>query len=425
MGFIEFLTDNKRWLSGSLLLMFASSPGQTLIIAQYSAEIRETFTLTHGAYGSLYSLATVASAAILIWAGKSVDHFSPATVGVASIFMLACFVLLVAYAPNIWVLGIAFCGLRLFGHGMLPQTAITAIGRWFHERRGKAVAIATLGILLGEALLPLVIVSSMALFGWRETWVLTSLILVFAMVPICWGLLRVDRTPKGGGSTKARSSAKVPDWTRSQVLRDWRFWIVMLGLLVCPFMLTGVLWHQVHLMDAKSWDRTVFPASLPLFAVAGAAFSFLSGSIIDKIGAPKTLAPALLLVAGGLFTLGLAEHPTFAPLAIFLLGGAVGATGTINGAIWPELYGTQHLGAIRAVAFAGFTFSTSLSPGLMGWLIDQNVSIDVQLMVGAAYTFGVMLILLLTVRHLKAKSPEESIETLTPVSAASTEPASK
>lgn len=425
MNFVDFLAENKRWLAGAMLLMFASSPGQTLIIAQYSAEIRETFALSHGAFGTLYMLATLASAVVLIWAGKSVDHHAPNSVGVTSIVMLAGFALLVAYAPNIWLLGFALFGLRLFGHGMLPQTAITAIGRWFQKRRGKAVAVGTLGILLGEALLPMLIVSSMALFGWRETWMLTSLILVVFILPVTWFLLRIDRTPREQDAAHDDNAAKAPNWKRSQVLRDWRFWVVMMGLLASPFMLTGVLFHQVHITEAKLWERTVFPASLPLFAVAGAVFSFLSGFVIDKIGAAKTLAPALLLLAAGLIALALAQHPAVAPLAIFLLGGAVGATGTVNGAIWPELYGTLHLGAIRAVAFAGFTFSTSLSPGLMGWLIDLNISIDLQLMVAAAYTFGIGFLVLLSARFMIAKSPETGIEPLTRASLQSTEPEPK
>jgi MFS family permease len=39
---------------------------------------------------------------------------------------------------------------------------------------------------------------------------------------------------------------------------------------------------------------------------------------------------------------------------------------------WSEMYGTKHLGAIRSVTVALMVFSTSLSPLLFGYLIDDG-----------------------------------------------------
>ena len=47
--------DIKLILSGFLLALF-SSFGQTFFIALFSAEIRAEFGLSHGAFGSIYSL---------------------------------------------------------------------------------------------------------------------------------------------------------------------------------------------------------------------------------------------------------------------------------------------------------------------------------------------------------------------------------
>ena len=406
MKFHDFLLENKRWLTGAMLLMLASSAGQTIIIAQHSAHIRKEFDLGHGDFGLIYMLGTLASAAALIWVGKSVDRFRPVTVGIASLILLAGFSLLMSFTPNVFFLGFAIFGLRLFGQGMLPQTAITAIGRWYRLRRGKAIAVSTLGLVLGEAVLPITVVSSILYFGWRQTWIMTALVLVSVFLPAIWFLLNRERQPQSSiDDLPVGNKYEIPNWTRRQVLHDWRFWMVSMGLLVAPFITTGILFHQVHIAEFNSWGKSVIPASLPILAFSGAVFSFLSGVLIDRIGAPRTILPALLLLGMGTATLGLADHTAYIPVAFFLLGAGGGSLGTINGAIWAELYGVRYLGSIRAVAFAGITFSTSLSPGLMGWFIDRGISINYQLIVASCFTVLVCIAIYFITPYLIARNP--------------------
>ena len=53
-----------------------------------------------------------------------------------------------------------------------------------------------------------------------------------------------------------------------------------------------------------------------------------------------------------------------------------GTQGTVTGALWAELYGVDHLGAIRAMVAALMVFASAGSPVSMGWLIDAGVSIE-------------------------------------------------
>lgn len=48
-------------------------------------------------------------------------------------------------------------------------------------------------------------------------------------------------------------------------------------------------------------------------------------------------------------------------------------------ALWPELYGAAHLGAIRAVVTAAVVLSTALAPGLVGILLDAGLALSTQL----------------------------------------------
>jgi len=69
MAFHRFLQQNARWLIAGSLLTFMSSFGQTFFISVFSGAIRHEFTLSHGAWGGIYSLGTVAAAIVMVWAG--------------------------------------------------------------------------------------------------------------------------------------------------------------------------------------------------------------------------------------------------------------------------------------------------------------------------------------------------------------------
>ena len=78
---------------------------------------------------------------------------------------------------------------------------------------------------------------------------------------------------------------------------------------------------------------------------------------------------------------------------MFLLGTSYGISTAVFGAIWPENYGVRHLGSIRSIVSAAMVFSSALGPGLTGWLIDNSVRFETQLVIMSVYCFLTMLIL--------------------------------
>ncbi len=56
--------------------------------------------------------------------------------------------------------------------------------------------------------------------------------------------------------------------------------------------------------------------------------------------------------------------------------------------MWPEVYGTDHLGAIRSVVVAAMVLSSALGPGVTGYLIDVGVDYSLQLASVGAYALA-------------------------------------
>lgn len=386
MGFLAFAAANLRWLTAGFLLTFAASFGQTFFISLFAGEIRSEFGIGHGAFGTIYMAATLASAATLLWVGAFADHPRLDRVAGLTIAGLAIACLALARTDRLWVLAIVLYGFRLFGQGMLTHIGLTAMARWFNLQRGRAVAIAGLGIPAGEAVFPPLAVVLMALIGWRETWIAAGAMLLFGVLPASLLLLRQSRAPRGGSGEG--TGAAVSGWSRGEVLKDPLFYALMPGLMAPSFMVTGVFFHQVHLVETKSWELAWFAAGYPFYAAASVVSGLAAGWVIDRWSANRVLPAYLLPMAAGLLVLAWTAEPGPAVVFFVLAGLTAGGGTTVLGAVWAELYGVAHLGAIRSLAVSAMVVSSAIAPGLMGWLIDFGVGIDVQLIAMAAYAGG-------------------------------------
>ena len=116
--------------------------------------------------------------------------------------------------------------------------------------------------------------------------------------------------------------------------------------------------------------------------------SLLSGQLVDRLGASRLLPFYLLPLALALLALAVSNHPGVALFYMVTAGMTSGASFTVVGAMWAEVYGVAHLGAIRALASALMVFSTALSPAALGWMIDHGVSMEAIAWMFLAYIGG-------------------------------------
>lgn len=388
MKYLQFLAAHRRFLGFGFVLAFFSSFGQTFFISLFGDEIRGTFDLSHGDFGLVYSLATLASGLTIIWLGRKLDtvdlrRFS--TVLCAGL-VVACFAM--GIAPGVAVLVVAIYLLRLTGQGLLSHTAMTSMARYFDDARGKAISIAGLGFPVGEAVLPIVAVIVMQRIGWRGTWLGIAAVLLVIAIPLVLWLLRGhgERHRAHLATGNAVSGGAGRQWTRAEVLRDPRFYLLLPGVMAPGFIVTGLFFHQVHLVDTKGWSLTWFAGCFAVFAVAQLPAGLLAGPLVDRLGATRLLPVYLLPLAASLVVLATGSHMLVAAAFMALAGVTSGLGGTVVGSMWAEVYGVRHLGAIRAMATAIMVFSTAGSPVSMGWLIDAGVTMETIAWLCCAYT---------------------------------------
>jgi MFS family permease len=398
----DFLRNNAPWLAAGFLLSFSSSYGQTYFISLFAGEIMAEFGLSHGQWSSIFGVATLGSAGLLVLTGSITDRFRVRALGTAIMAGLALACLAMAAVPAVWALLPVVFLLRFTGQGMCGQMANVAMGRWFVAHRGTALAIATLGFALAESLLPLAFVGLLGAASWRLLWVIAAGLALLA-IPLLLTLLKSERTPQGMGDDMHSPGMQGRHWNRAEVLRHPLFLAALPLILGTAAFLTATFFHQVHLSEAKGWSHLQFVALFPLYT----AFSILgligSGRLIDRFGTGRLMqmyqAPLIL----AFLAMGWSNTIAGGAIAMALLGFGQGMGTTLPTAFCAEYFGTRHLGAVRAMATGTMVLGTAVGPVITGWLIDSGWHFDQQMPVIAIYFTATSLLMRLGLRSADSR----------------------
>jgi len=211
-------------------------------------------------------------------------------------------------------------------------------------------------------------------------------VLIVVLVPVYLLTLRAERTPQGTETAPGLlTGLRGKHWTRPEVLRHGLFWWLIPVLMGSPLIGTAVLFHQAHIAEIKGWTLAQLTAGFPVYAAMSIGASLIFGALVDRFTACRILPLYLVPLGIGIVTLGLFDGPWVALVALGSIGTTAGAGMATVGAMWAELYGTRHLGSIRALSVAAMVFSSALGPGLTGILIDFGVGFEAQCVVMGLY----------------------------------------
>lgn len=400
MTTLRFVREHFRFLAFGFLLTFVCNFGQTFFIGFYNDPIRALFNLSNGDFGAIYGLATLCSAGTLIWIGRLIDTVDLRyyTVGTIIFMVFAC--LLMSVDGGIGLIGISLFLLRLTGQGLMPHISNTSMGRYFESARGRAISISNLGINLGQIALPAAAVFLMARMEWRDTWLYFAGFLVVFVLPTALIMLKGhgERHKKWEAQmtvaeSQSTSHSRIKHPPKAGLLKDFRFYLVMPGFLAVPIFATGIFFFQGALLDAKNWNAEIFATAFAIFGITTTLSALAGGWLVDKIGGSVKLLP-FANIPFAIASLGLAygAHPLVLPVMMACMGISNGLTVIIAGALWPELYGTKKLGAIRSVTTSVMIFGTAIAPAALGYLYDAGVTIEAAFTGFAAYIVLVCLV---------------------------------
>lgn len=386
----------------AFLAALCSSFGQTFYIGLFGADFRAEFGLSESALGTLYGTATLISGLSMFWLGAMADRLVMRHAIALTMAGLAAGAALLGLAPGVAGLFAGLFVLRLAGQGLAGHLAVVAAGRYAVARRGRAVAMATYGFILGEALLPPGVAAAMGWLGWREIWYCAAGGIVLLALPALFGLARPLTGEGSAGDAEAEAIDRSVQ-SRRNLLANGRFLRVLSVALVSPLVVTALFLHQGTLAERLDWSLASVASGFVLFAAMQGLAAFAGARLVDRFSARALLRFYLLPLGAGVLGLGLLPAAAAMWLMFAGLGLTAGVNGVVCGAVWVELFGTARLGMIRGVYAALMVVSTAIGPIVLGLAFEAGIS---QLAMGVtvmAYVLVVPALLIPGLSHTRRR----------------------
>ena len=382
------------------IFTFFSSFGQSYFLGLFNSSIRDALSITHGQFGSIYASATLFSSLLLIWVGKKIDDVNIFKFALFVIILLSFACFFFSKVSSVFLLFIAIFLMRFSGQGMMSHTASTTISRYFTRTRGRALSISWFGLSSAEFIMPVLMVYLLTIIDWQNLWLIFS-ITVLIILPIASFLLiknlNLDSRETSNENIK---EVEIKQWSRREVIKDYRFYIISLNMLAMPWIFTGFAVFQSFIQTSKGWGPYVIAQSFMSYSILSVLTLFLSGFLIDKFTSRKLLIYMNIPLLFSVVVLYFFDTPITAFLFLGLVGISNGFANILGSSTWAELYGVKYLGSIKALTTALMVFATAFGTALFGLLIDLGFTVDGIALISGFYIFFSLILLFLIRKKL-------------------------
>jgi MFS family permease len=309
---------------------------------------------------------------------------------------------IIALYASVLALGAAFTGL-------LPAQSVAV--RILPHKAGTLSGVITLGISAGGIVMPGVLTGPVSALGWRPAFLITSAIVLVAIVPSAWFLLRGGEPGVAAHGSAMPSGNEAAQYTTRAILGQLAFWVPLMGVVPAMFVVGTVLTHAVAIAADSGIAIGVAGYLVPSIAAGGAVGSVGLGWLCDRmdyrwvfgVTAAATVL-ALLLLLG---------HVGPLPMAI-----AFGVVGIVAGGVFPVVgvmvvrsFGPLVFARIMGMMMPPLIIAMAVAPVIAGWVRDGTGSYNAAF----AYCAGLMLIsgiAVFTLRLAPMKQPGLAVSAL-------------
>lgn len=367
MGYRELFRRQGILLSIALFAVFSGNLGQSFFIGLFQAPIAAHLGLSIGEFGTAYSLLSLVAGVVVLYVGPGLDWIAPRRY---ALMILAGLLLGVVLLTGVTWMPLALFGLglvRLCGQGLLLNFGMTLAGREFPGFRGRALGVTGLGVPLGEVMLAPLAAALLLWFGWRELWwALSGGLLVIWL----WLFSLSGHWP--ASPQRAAPGTTPPSGPRP--LRELRFWRLLPLLLLLPVTMTGIFLYQAQMTADLNAAVATYALALTGRGLIRFPGSLLGGRWVDRMG--LQLLARLYLLPFALGLLAVIVPGGDAGIWALMLGSGltVGLQEPVVNSLLVQLWGSAHLGRVRATLSACMVFATGITPAVFGLLLQAGVS---------------------------------------------------
>ena len=380
----------------------------------FQVPLIEEFEWGRGLLGGAFALSMATYALGAPLAGSLLDRYGPRAIMpwgsvILGITLIASY--FISSILEVYLL-IGFClggGLAL--SGFATHSAI--MPRWFKQKRGRATGIALSGIGIGILFLAPILERLIALFGWRVTYLIFGMVILFIIAPLGFIFLRdhpedVGQGPDGTPPRSEEDFKKIyGDQNKKKGIRDVfrevrhdkRFWFLMIIVFGIGFNNNTIMSQlALYLIDIKYLPVTaaIIFGSVGFIRTLG---SVMGGWIGDLMGRAYGVSLASFIVGMGIIYLiflpnfgsSLANGFIFA----IIYGTGTGAMSACYSALCGDCFEGPNYGIIIGFMEIFYGLGGVLGAPFAGFVFDSTKSYMIPFITISCLMFGALFLALL------------------------------
>jgi len=254
--------------------------------------------------------------------------------------------------------------------------------RWFVERRGTALAIATSGTSMANIIAPPVAATLVKAYGWRTALASFALTGGAAMLLSSLWFRRdpesMGQFPDGkdGPPTPLDQTliSSTDGLTAKAASRTRTYWLI-LGMYALTFVVVFVPFvHSNQFAIDLGIDEITAATVISSIGVGGLAGRLLVGPISDRLGRKRLVVAAFALETLAFFGIAASNGLTLLYPSAVVFGFSYGATVTMLPALVGDYFGREHAGAIVGRIFGTAGSLAAIGPYVAQLLVDSSGS---------------------------------------------------
>ena len=371
--------------------------------------------ISRGVFSLLRSGEGIIAACISPLIGTLVDRYGGRWLMVIGTGIVAVGYFLLSHVDTFAQFAVIRLTLVTLGDSMMGYMVVNVIiSQWFVRRRGRALAISSMGVGFAKVCMPVVAASLILWLGWRQTWFVFGLmtlgllvvpaLLIIRRSPESMGLLPDGATePAASAATAPQSAARVAEtgaqdaiWTRAQATRTTAFWLLVITFGISSIGVTGLNLHVYSYVTDSGYSAVVAATVMSIIASMQLASPLGWGFLAEKIGARYAATLRFIIQGVGLAVAILTGNLLCLYGGFLLYGIGLGGNMVLPDMLWADYFGRQSLGKIRGLGLLISHFLAAIGPPFFGFLFDITCGYGLSFAIfGAVLAISALLSLML------------------------------
>ena len=330
--------------------------------------LTEDLGVSRGLFSLLRSGEILIGAAMAPLVGPMVDRFGGRWLMAGGALLAGLGFVLMSQVGAFWqFLLLRWIFVAVGGVFMCHMIVSVTVARWFVRKRGRAIAIASMGQGFAKVCIPLVTATLFAWVGWRLTWSIFGLItLALVVVP---ALIFMRRSPEELGlqpdgmdappvpvdasqSTDDKKTILAADeviWSWREVIRSKAFWLICFIYGMANVGIAGLNLHVFAYVTDIGFSPLVAATVLSIIASTQLGSTMVWGVISERMDIRHSGLIMFLVQSAGLALVLATGQVVPLYLGFFLYGIGLGGGWVLQELIWATNFGRVSLGMVRGL----------------------------------------------------------------------------